>query len=231
METKFQTSFIPKKPLPSTGGVSMGLGGAISSPKRPPHRPNSLFLSFATLLFIVSLAAAGGMYGWKSVMLSQQASLQKQLADREKQFNPDLIEELKRVNIKIDLARQLMTNHLALSNIFDIIGRFTVNRVRFTSLDLTTPTQQSGDIKLTMRGYGSGFSAVAYQSDVLGQLEQYGLRKIVKNPIISGPALGDSGLVSFDFSASIDPASLNYFGNPPGSTPAINGQSSDTQTP
>lgn len=210
METKFQTSFIPKKPLlPVGGGASMGISGAMA-PQRKPRKSNSLFLDLAVLVFIISLAAGGGAYGWKSVSLSRQGTLQDQLAERQKQFNPDLIEELKRVNVKIDAGNQILRSHLALSNIFDIIGRLTIDRVRFTGLDLTAPEDGSGDIKISMRGYGAGLSAVAYQSDVLGQLEQYGLRKIVKNPIISNPSLGENGLVSFDFSASIDPMSLNY---------------------
>lgn len=180
------------------------------APQRKPKRSNSLFFNLTVLLFIVSLGAAGGMYGWKSVALSRQQVLQDQLAEKQKQFNPDLIEELKRVNIKIDAANRILGNHVALSNIFDIIGRLTISGVRFTSLDLAAPSEGSGEIKISMRGYGTGLSAVAYQSDVLGQLEQYGLRKIVKNPIIANPAVGEGGRVSFDFSASIDPSSLNY---------------------
>ncbi len=210
METRFQTSFIPKKPLPSVGGgASMGIGGAMA-PQRKPRRSNSMFLNLAVMLFIASLAAGGGVYGWKSVAMSRQQALQDQLAEKQKQFNPDLIEELKRVNIKIDAGNQILRSHLALSNVFDVIGRLTIDRVRFTSLDLTAPAEGSGDIKVSMRGYGAGLSAVAYQSDVLGQLEQYGLRKIVKNPIIANPSQGENGMISFDFSASIDPSSLNY---------------------
>jgi hypothetical protein len=61
-----------------------------------------------------------------------------------------------------------------------------------------------------MQGYGSSLSAVAFQSDVLNQLEQYGLRKIIRNPILSDPALDANGTVSFNFSATIDPAALSY---------------------
>jgi len=182
------------------------------APQRKPKRSNSLFLNLAVLLFIVSLGAVGGIYGWKSVALSRQGVLQKQLADKQRQFNPDLIEELKRVNVKIDAANQILANHLALSNIFDVIGRLTVDKVRFTSLDLSALPEGHGDIKISMKGYGDGLSAVAYQSDVLGQLEQYGLRKIVKNPILANPSVGENNIVSFDFSASIDPSSLNYAG-------------------
>lgn len=205
METKFQTSFIPKKPIVPVGGLNAST----------PHRhTTSLFMTLAGLLFIVSLVAAGGMFFWKSYLLSAQEKYKTELAEREKQFNADLIEELKRQNIKIDTARSLVNNHIAASQIFDIIGRLTIESVRFLSLDLSTGSAGNpagGDgVKISMKGYGTSLSAIAFQSDVLGQLEDYGLRKVVKNPILSDPALDANGTVSFGFSASIDPSSLSY---------------------
>jgi hypothetical protein len=203
METKFQTSFIPKKPITSTiGAVSM------STPVR--HHTSSLFMSLATLVFIASIAAAGSAYAWKHYLTSAQVSLKETLATREKQFNVDLIEQLKAANIKIDLARRLLNNHLALSQIFDILGRVTIENVRFLGLDATVPTSGSDGVKVSLQGYGTSLSAVAFQSDVLGQLDQYGLRKIVKNPILSNPSLSADGSVSFGFTATIDPGSLSY---------------------
>lgn len=205
METKFQTSFIPKKPIVSIGGA-----GSNFASRQRPHATVSIFFSIGLLLFIVSLGMAGGVYAWKSVTLSNQNNLKQQLEGRRKQFNTSLIEDLKRVNVKIDVAEKLMANHLALSNIFAIISRLTIERVRFSSMDLTAPTAQSNDINISMAGVGADLSAVAFQSDVLGQLDQYGLRKIVKNPILSDPTLDTNGMVSFGFSASIDPSTLSY---------------------
>ncbi len=203
METRFQTSFIPKKPFtPVAGGVN--------APPVPRGHTTSLFLTLGGLLFIISLAAAGGMYFWKSYLLTTQAELKTELAEREKQFNPDLIEELKRQNIKIDIAKNLITNHLAASQIFDIIGRFTIESVRFLSLDLAAGSSPSDGIKITMKGIGTSLPVVAFQSDVLSQLERYGLRKVVKNPVLSDPTTDPDQAVAFGFSATIEPASLTY---------------------
>lgn len=200
METKFQTSFIPKRPLIPVSGLTQSA----------PHRSVSFLMVIAVLLFIASIGVAGGSYFYKSYLESSQVRYKEELALREKQFNPDLIEELKRQNVKIDLGKQLIQNHIAVSQIFDIIGRLTIENVRFTSMDLTVGQNPSDGIKVSMKGYGTSLSAVAWQSDVLGQLEKYGLRKVVKNPILSDPALDQAGLVSFGFSASIDPDSLSY---------------------
>jgi hypothetical protein len=201
METKFQTSFIPKKPMPSVGGAN--------APQR--HHGTSLFMTIGVFFFIASLAGAGATYAWKGILTNAQASLKQQLADRERAFNVNLIEELKQANIQIDTATRLLENHLALSQIFDVISRLTISNVRFTSLNLShDPTVPDSPIKIEMDGIGTSLTAVAFQSDVLGQLEQYGLRKVVKNPALSDPSQQENGTVTFGFSAEIDPAALTY---------------------
>ncbi len=167
-------------------------------------------MMFGVIVFVISLGAVGGAYAWKQYLIAAQASYKTQLAEREKQFNIDLIEQLKRVNIQIDLAKQLLTNHLAISQVFDVISHFTAESSRFLSLDLSVPTNQSDGVKISMKGYGKNFQSVAFQSDVLGQLELYGLRKIVKNPILSDPTLDGTGTVSFGFTATVDPSTLSY---------------------
>ncbi len=222
METRFQTSFIPKKPVAST------IGGASSAPKH--HHGASIFMTLGTVIFILSLVAAGAVYAWKQYLISAQDSYQKDLAAREQQFNVDLIAQLKGESEKIDLAQQLIRNHLALSQIFPIISTLTTEDVRFMSMDVSAPKTPGGGITVGMQGYGTSFSAVAFQSDVLNQLDQYGLRSIVKNPILSNPALGSNGAVSFGFTATIDPASLSYEKSVAPST-AATGTPRSTSTP
>ena len=79
METKFQTSFIPKKPLISPN-VMM---------QKTPRRSVSLFMMFSVIIFILSLGAIAGAYAWKQYLTSSQDSYKQQLAEREKQFNTD----------------------------------------------------------------------------------------------------------------------------------------------
>jgi hypothetical protein len=64
METKFQTSFIPKRPMVPVGGLNASA----------PRRTTSFFMIAAVLLFVVSIGAAGGMYFWKSYLESAQAN-------------------------------------------------------------------------------------------------------------------------------------------------------------
>ncbi len=202
METKFQTSFIPKKPTASTiGGISP------VSHQRPTA---SIFMTIAVLIFIISIASAGGMYAYKQYLLASKTTYQQQLDAHKKEFNLDLITKLNSENIKITKARSILKNHVALSQIFDIIGKVTIENVRFMSLDVTVPPG-GGDVKISLQGYGTTLSDVAYQSSVLAQLETLNLRDVVKNPILSNPAFGGNGnTVGFNLSAVVDPASLSY---------------------
>ncbi len=201
METKFQTSFIPKKSIISPNVLMQ---------KAPTRRSISLFLTFGVILFILSLSSVGAAYLWNKYLVSSQGGYKQQLIDREKQFNLNLITQLKGVNVQIDLVKQLLNNHVAISQVFDIISHFTSENSRFLSLDLSGSANQKDGLKVSMKGYGRNFSSVAFQSDVLGKLDQYGLRNIVKNPILSDPSLDSNNMVSFGFTATIDQGSVSY---------------------
>ncbi|MFA6295652.1 MAG: hypothetical protein WC666_04565 [Candidatus Paceibacterota bacterium] len=205
MDPKFQTSFIPKK-------QSFTPGSGIVPQKSSPHIAG-IFMNVAIFIFVASLIAIGGAYLWKKSLSSLQESYKKELVEREKQFNLNLVEQLKQVNVQIDTAKDLLKKHIAMSQIFDIIQKMTVADVRFTSMNLTGPTALTGEASLSMNGYGASLSAVAFQSDVLGQFSKYGLgglQKVIKNPMVSDPVLDSNGAVSFGFSATIESNNLSY---------------------
>ncbi len=222
METKFQTSFIPKRPMQPTSGLA---------PMEPRNRPSSggAFMVIAVGLFILSLLAIGGAYLWNQYLLSAQNGYKQQLATREQQFNVDLISQLEGQSLKIAYARQLISNHIAASKIFSIVSSMTAQNVIFLSMNITGSTGTGGNLSVSLSGYGKDFSTVAFQSDVLSQLRQYGLGNIVKNPFVSNPSLNQNGTVSFGLSFSLNPSSLKYSGTAasasPAASPSAGGQS------
>ncbi len=203
MEPKFQTSFIPKKPVISTGTT-------FQSVHKTGGTSTSVFMILAIVLFVASLAGVGGAYVWKQYLVSTQEKYKKTLTDLEKQFNPDQIAQLKQAGLQIDTARQLLTNHTAMSQLFDIISKFTIENVRFLTLKLGAPVLPTDDLNISMTGYGANLSSVAFQSDVLGSLQEYNVHNVVKNPIIADTTLDPVGTVSFGFSAAIDQSGLSY---------------------
>ncbi len=204
METKFQTSFIPKRPLVPEQSVRM-------------HGSNSIFMIIGMLIFIVSLGGAGFTFVAEKYLINAQEQLKIDLKDREKKFDSALIEKLKKANTKIDIAKEILSNHIATSEIFDIIAGLTIEGVYFQSLDISKEGDSgvsgggnTGIYKIGMKGLANSFSSVAFQSDVLGKSEKYGTNKVIKNPILSNLAVDDGGNVSFDFSAEISQSDINY---------------------
>jgi len=203
METKFQTSFIPKKPMPTIGPS----GNVVIS---HPKRVGNTFMLIGVIIFVLALLSVGGAYLWQQHLQSVAIGYGKDLATREQQFNIDLISQLKASSVKIGMAKQLLANHLAYSKIFAFIGQFTAENVQFTSMEVTAPSASNGNIQVTLSGYGLNLSTVAFQSDVLSQLKNYDLDKVVKNPIVSAPVLNSNGTVTFTLSFSVVPSSLSY---------------------
>jgi len=198
METHFQTSFIPKKPLAQSEGSNPAV-----------KNEASLIFSFGLFLFIVSILITGGAYGWKYYLIQQRTTYINTLKEQQTQFNPSRITLLKSIDTKIGIAKTLLANHLAISQIFDKIARLTADNIRFVSMDVSSPGGGKS-VTVSLNGYGPSYQVVAFQSDALGKLELQGLRGEVINPVLSNPVQNQNSTVSFDFSATINPASILY---------------------
>lgn len=210
MEPKFQTSFIPKKQITSVGGLTGNSMG--SGPVQQKAKANlaSAYMAMAVIIFIISVGAVGGAYFWKSYLKSANEQYKIDLAKMEEKFDINLIKKLKAKNIQIDSAKRLISNHVALSQAFDIVQRMTVADVRFSTMDFKGDSESGGKYVLNIKGQGKNLATVAFQSDVLADLAKYGLDGVIKNPIISSPTLELSGAVSFGLTADLDKGSVSY---------------------
>lgn len=203
METKFQTSFIPKKPI---------------MPEGPRHTPaaTSILMLLGILVFVASLAGAVGTFFVKAYLETSQTQYKVDLANNEKRFNAPLIAELSRANTKIDLAKQLLKNHLAVSEALTIVAALTADKVYFTSFDFSAPDDfgngaaESSTFKIKMNGVADSFNSIAFQSDVFGKSQKYGTNKILKNPILSNLSVDGDGNVKFNFSGELQLADISY---------------------
>jgi hypothetical protein len=209
MEPKFQTSFIPKKPL--TGG---------SGGQKPPHSI-SIILTIGIIVFLVSIVGAGFTLVYEKILDSQQSQYQVDLTKEQDQFNTTLISTLNRANTKIGIAESLIQNHLAVSEIFSIISQLTVASVEWKSFTFNAPDPglvaaavASGGTPpgatISMQGETDSYYSVAYQSDVFGKSTNFGLGKAIRNPVLSNLSVAPDGKVGFTFTASIDPSELSY---------------------
>ena len=198
METKFQTSFIPKRTLVSDQKIISVKSGT------------SIIMLISTILFIISVAGAVFSVIYTNIITKNQESYKARLIDSEKRFNITLIEDLKKANTKIDLSKQLLKKHISTPEIFSILSELTTENVRFSSFSFSLPTKDNEGIKIALSGIAKDFYTIAFQSDVFGSSEKFGKNKILKNPVVSDVSELENGSVRFSFSATINPEDLLY---------------------
>jgi len=189
MEPKFQTSFIPKKSLYD------------STSTRPKASRMSLLTLLAVIVFLLSLALAGGafVYGkFTSINIDRKA---KELEEAKAAFNPELINELSRLSKKMSVAEDLLNSHISASEIFEALSAATLKSVKFEDFTYNYTPEK---ITLSMRGESGGFSSIALQSDLFGK------SKVIKKPVFSNLNLDEKGNVEFLFTAEVDPAMILY---------------------
>ncbi len=198
METKFQTSYIPKKPT-EMNPISHSKGSR-----------TSIFMILATVIFIASLAGVGFTFFWINLLNAEQIQYKEDLAKTEELFNNKLIDELKRTNVKINLAKKVLNNHIAVSESLNIVSNLTINGVRFKTFDFSGATTEENIAKIKLSGVANNFLSLAFQSDVFGGSAGLGTKKIVRNAVLSEIKEDEKKNVSFDFSAEISYPDINY---------------------
>ncbi len=182
MDPRFQTSFIPKKPIvASTDKKGLSI---------------NLFVLFSTTLFILSIGLAVSAYVYQSILVKDLEAKKASLAKSQKQFEPELIKKIARFDSRLSIANSLVKNHLYPSSIFDLISRTTLKTVRFR--DFSFSSLGKDKISVSMKGQAQSFASVALQADAFAE------EKLFKNAVISDFSLDSSGVVSFSFSGTVD---------------------------
>lgn len=196
METRFRTSFVPKKALAvKTEAVH---GGTIH-----------LFLAIGVLAFVLSLLGAGGVYAYKTFLEKSVQEKSIALEKAKKAFEPGFIEDAKILSTRIAAARELSAKHTVVSPVFDLLGETTLTTVRFTDFSLSNALGL-GTAVLTLKGEArgsnsaSGYASVALQSDAFGENEK------IREPVFSALKLSEKGLVQFSFTSGLDPQMFLY---------------------
>jgi len=189
MDTKFQTSFIPKKSLNEATSHS---------------RPESVgvFLIIGIIIFILGLAAAGGVFAYKKILIKSIAEMNSRLAQAKNSFEPESIESWNRLNKRIEAAKKLLVAHTVVSPVFELLENDTLATVKFTSF--AYDSRDNGTSFISLAGEAKNFSSIALQSDILGQ------EKYIKNPVFSDLNPDQSGNIVFKFSGSLDPNLISY---------------------
>lgn len=188
METKFQTSFIPKTTLEPA--------------QTHAKKPIGLFAFLATIVFFISTVVAGGAFGWHKFLENKKAEKKHNLEENIKKFEPDTIAAYVRLDNRINAAKELLARHVAVSYIFDFLQDQTLQSTGFT--DFKYSVGPDGGANLSMNGIAKSYNAVAYQATVFGK------ERALRGPIFSNLDVDTVGNIVFNFTTGVDPGFIAY---------------------
>lgn len=194
MDSQVPTSFIPKKPL-DTGMSRRGSSGAATG----------LFFVLAIFIFIGSIVAAAGVFGYQQYQTTGIASAAESLKQKRAEFDPAVIESLLRIDSRLKNAQLLLQKHVASSGIFNFFSQQTLQDVQFSSFDYVLLDDGSANISLV--GQGNSFATVALQSD------QFGASKQLKNVVFSDIKVDVGGKITFTVKANVLASIIGYTQN------------------
>jgi hypothetical protein len=190
MEPKFQTSFIPKKPMVVSTGTSVSV-----------IRETNLFSILATAIFIVTIITGGGLFVYKNVLTQQTEEAKKNIASAEEAFQTGQMQDLLDANSRITSSKNLLEKHVAVSKLLTLLQALTVKKLQLNSLIYKNI---SGSIVLTIKGQAQSYNAIAAQEKVFAEND------FIKNPTFSNFIPTDNGYIGVDFTANLMPSLVSY---------------------
>jgi nitrate reductase NapE component len=192
MDPKFQSSFIPKGPLVSTGT-------SISPGQKKEARSFLAFLAF--VIFTISVLLALGVFGYKFYLQYRIGQMGSDLEKAQLVLQPETISELTRLNNRIISAENLISRHRILTPLFAFLETSTLKNVRFSDFSYS---QSERGLELSMHGEARGYAALALQADIFSK------SKYFKEVVFSDLNLDEKGDVIFSFKAIVDRDLLSY---------------------
>ncbi len=190
MDKEFKTTFIPKKNLAKA---------RVAQPSNPKTR--SLLGLLALLLFVTALVSSIGVYVYKLRVAAVINSRVDSINRAEKAFEPAIILELRKLDIRLRAATELLDQHIALSDFFDSLGETTLPDISFNDFQINFDEETPS---VSMSGTARGYVAIAQQSELFGN-NQY-----IENAIFSDFALNETGLVSFSLEFTLNRNLLKF---------------------
>lgn len=190
MDPKFQTSFIPKKPMiPGSMGIAT-------------KKPTSVLSVVAVLMVVIVVLMSVGAFLYNQKLSKDNTSKKQQIEQEIKTFDPTLTDQLTVLKSRIDSAKELLKNHLALTNFFNLLNENTVSTIQFREFSYTGGPGKPLLVKLA--GKAKNFNDLIFQSDTILANPHF------KNAVFSGFLLDKEGNVLFNLDTEIDPGYVSY---------------------
>ena len=193
MEPKFKTSFIPKQSL------------ANQVPSKPVHKTKKGFrlgTVLALLILVVSLGLAGFAFFYTTYLEGKIESQSDSLRKSREAFSPELLQELKRFDNRLQSASEILDQHIAPSGMYALVEEVTLKSVQFNSF--TFNVVGNDIVQMDLTGTALDLDAVALQADVFEQ------NNFISSPVISDIIVNEDGTIGFSVIAQIQKDHLDY---------------------
>ena len=195
MEPIPRASFIPKKPI-------AGSAPGVRSSQGSRQRIGGLFNTLAILLLVAALGVSAGAFGYIRFLEHSLAEKDTTLERMRTSFEPALIQELQRLDTRIESVTALLGRYQAPTKIFDMLERRTLEGVRFSNLAFTAAGSEQ--VVLVLDGEAQSFAAVALQA------EEFKKETLLYDPIFSDFGVNNQGNAVFKVVAVLDPSLLSF---------------------
>ena len=190
MDPKFQTSFIPKKPMIPG---SMGM---------PVKKTKSVLSNIAIFLVIVTVLLSAGAFLYEKKLIKDNEQKKQKIQKEITTFDPEITNRLIVLKSRIDSAKELLANHLALTKFFELLNANTISTVQFK--DFTYNGSPGKPLAVKLSGIAKSYNDLVFQSDTM--LANPNL----SNVAFSGFGLDKDGNVIFIMDAEINPSYVSY---------------------
>lgn len=189
MENTFQTSFIPKKPINTSGAVD--------------RKPTSLITVLSIIVLLVVGISAGGLFIYKNYLIKQKSVLSNSLQKIKDSFEKDTIDELDLYDKRVNASKQVLSNHIVLSPMFKLLGELTIPEIQYTKFDHIN-NERGFSVKIS--GIATDYKSIALQADVFNSAKGRSFKDVVFSNLIKDK----NNKVIFDLEFSVDPSLLSY---------------------
>lgn len=169
----------------------------MDAPKRPTSTGTNLFLILALFLGGLAVIAAIGTYAYDKYLQHVLEVKAEELAVAQREVNQDQVEEFVRLRDRLVHGRELLNNHVALSQLFDVLETETLKTVKYESLKLRVADDHTAELEI--EGTARSFNALAAQSNA------FAAQKGIRRAIFSGIVVNQNNTVSFRLTADLDP--------------------------
>lgn len=190
MEPKFQSSFIPKKPIVST-----------QSTLAPVVRTTNIFSLIAGVVFVTATLVSGGLFFYKSLINKQILESDKAVNDARSAFQTEKIQELIDANSRMMSTNGLLQKHVAVSKLLTFLQQATLKKVRF---DEFIYKNEGDSPSISMKVESQSYNALASQGEIFSKSE------FIKNPYFYDFSPQENGFVRASFSSAVDTKLVSY---------------------